>query len=560
MPYRCRVGLLVAICLLLQQASGAAVVSGATASTSLCMGREGATLKADRPSDACRSAIAGDDAFGGMALLQRDAGRRLREAFPDTPFPFAPALGRDATALAEEAVNGATAEADYSAGAASATAPSAEALAMPFPFKPALGPDALDLAVEEEARLADDQSGLSGAAPFVERSADEVQDVLRQRIAVLSEEKVASQENAEEYPLVSHHGSDLLSQAVGADLDVVAGAAPVSMQQRSQKHQQEHQQQQRQQQQQRGAAMHRNVASVAAAEKASSVISARFVARTSSTSDVGRETRKLLPTLLIAGLSCTMLILIALIIHQRLVQQVPGIAGRRLETAMTRSLSNTPVGSARQVGAVSSSRNLKASESVLMEELVVPPGKRMVCLLERRLYNEPQELVFDITSGHHRGRSPLMKVRVSETTKDRCPNVGLEYLSGESLTFFTTQELWEERPNSELGRQVSVALYGPSGAIFGQICRVPTERGVMYQVFKDHMRIDSPLYTFSGDFATHSIRVTECGPLGRLVASCEPSQAGDDEDVMQVKIEPLMDAGIVLLGLLAIDKIQRSRV
>jgi len=184
----------------------------------------------------------------------------------------------------------------------------------------------------------------------------------------------------------------------------------------------------------------------------------------------------------------------------------------------------------------------------LCDSLVVPAGKRLVCRVECRLHRERQNLEFDITSSPSRGQKPLLQVQAAETTawhasRPRVFIAGPEYhKEGGPLAILSTEDLYKAHLSNEERR---LSVLGCSGIFFGTI----RKSGSDYLLIRD----DSSFITFAGRFREHDVRVLHGD---RVVAIVEAVDAGS----YQVSIESGVDAGLVLLGLLAIDKCEQPPV
>jgi len=267
-----------------------------------------------------------------------------------------------------------------------------------------------------------------------------------------------------------------------------------------------------------------------------------------------------LPTLLAASLACTLLVFILLLLHHQRARASmsrigapPGTPdGSPLQTIDSQQTLK-PSGTAMEAQPGKPNREVSANDS-LCTALVVPKGKRMVCLVEARLYQERQDIEFKITSSLSRGCKPLMLVRVSETEQSD-PKIVLEQLPdgdaerGSVFASVSTTNLWEERMDSE----AVFTFLDASGSVYGRFTRTAPDS---YDLIAESQESDIPTLTFFGDLRDHSIRV-ETGSENKLVATVEPCRRSTLRASYQVSIEAGVDAGLVLLGLLTIDKSER---
>jgi len=275
---------------------------------------------------------------------------------------------------------------------------------------------------------------------------------------------------------------------------------------------------------------------------------------------VSSATRKLLPTLIASSVASTLLVFILLLCHHQRYRDwivVPknvadpaaeGEDGGDIPTAASvETLKPSNVSPRPGLGRSDQER----AEAILCTSLVVPKGKRMVCLVESRLRREPQDTEFRITSSQSRGCKPLMLVRVQEVQDTDTPKIVLEQLpdsedeSGEVFASVSTADLWEDESN----HQVEFTFFDASGEVFGQFGKTSSDTYNLARVQDD----SEPCLAFFGDFREHSVRVESCHD-SRLVATVEACRRSNLRDMYQVSIEPNADAGLVLLGLLTIDK------
>lgn len=169
--------------------------------------------------------------------------------------------------------------------------------------------------------------------------------------------------------------------------------------------------------------------------------------------------------------------------------------------------------------------------------LVVPERTRLACLVQNDVCRRKQDLSFDIRSVPSREGAPLFRIRVAEH-ETMGAGIYVETLSGrEQLAFLSTEALWQnsEHPVLEITR--------PTGVSYGSI-----EKGQNGEYFIIGKRGEK-LLTFEGDFQSHSIQVIS--PGGTVVAATLPESSLEE---YQAHIQARTDAGLVILGLLAIDK------
>jgi len=175
------------------------------------------------------------------------------------------------------------------------------------------------------------------------------------------------------------------------------------------------------------------------------------------------------------------------------------------------------------------------SSEPLCPLLIVPEGTRLACVVQNNVCRRRQDLSFNLRGKQSCGGAALFQVRVSERS-GLSAGIYVETLGGkEQLAFLATDELWRGSPRPVLG------ISRPSGEPYGSVRRGEGGEYVL-------QRRRSNIWVFSGDFAGHRIQVVTTG--GRFVASVWPGSA----DEYHVYVQSRVDAGLLVLGLLAIDK------
>jgi hypothetical protein len=172
--------------------------------------------------------------------------------------------------------------------------------------------------------------------------------------------------------------------------------------------------------------------------------------------------------------------------------------------------------------------------------LVVPDGTRLACVVQNDVRRRKQEIAFDISAVPARGGAPLFRMRVSELGRES-PGIFVETLgSREQLAFLSTEDLWQgntTRPKLSISR--------PWGLPYGEVQK--SENGE-YVV----ARGGTTLLVLTGDFASHTAQVLNSN--GQQIATT--LQTSPEE--YQVHMLSRTDAGLVILALLAIDKIEAN--
>jgi hypothetical protein len=172
--------------------------------------------------------------------------------------------------------------------------------------------------------------------------------------------------------------------------------------------------------------------------------------------------------------------------------------------------------------------------------LVVPDRTRLACIVQTDVCCRKQELSFDIRAPSAREGAPLFRIRVSELGQEGI-GIYVETLSGrEQLAFLSTEALW-------MGQQHPImAISRPMERPYGNI-----EKGENGEYLVSASNGER-LLTFVGDFHNHNIQAMS--PTGTVVAAT--SQTSPEE--YQAHIQARTDAGLLILGLLAIDKCENS--
>mmetsp|Transcript_53610 Transcript_53610/g.115818 ORF Transcript_53610/g.115818 Transcript_53610/m.115818 type:complete len:482 (-) Transcript_53610:119-1564(-) len=183
-----------------------------------------------------------------------------------------------------------------------------------------------------------------------------------------------------------------------------------------------------------------------------------------------------------------------------------------------------------------------SKKNYLCPTLVVPSGMEFVFAVREVVTRERQQISFSIID--MKGQ-PLSHVIVNETTGSKS-GIYLQMLDMTPLAYVRT-DMVHERPGS-----------------LPEICK-PSEKAYCVMVrgtqpecqyILRHMS-GQQLLTFQGDFKEKAINVLN--PSGRLVCATERRRLDfDSAPHYQVRVAPHADAGLLLCGLLAIDKLEGS--
>jgi hypothetical protein len=157
-----------------------------------------------------------------------------------------------------------------------------------------------------------------------------------------------------------------------------------------------------------------------------------------------------------------------------------------------------------------------------------------------------QNLVVHVCSIAERGSKPLFQARVVEADGDlEGPHraaISLETPGGEGrLAFVSTREVWTRTAGQEPAMEMTRA----SGAKFGTIKK--NEAGG-YTITGE----TGALAVYCGHAVKHEMRVSDS--CGATLAEVIPGRSSNAYDVV---VYPNVDAGLVILGFLAIEKKER---
>jgi len=180
--------------------------------------------------------------------------------------------------------------------------------------------------------------------------------------------------------------------------------------------------------------------------------------------------------------------------------------------------------------------------STLCPQLVVPEDCTLQCALPRIVCHRRQSLIVSINSLASPSETVLLQARVAEgdSAGPSGPGIHLELLGGEELAFLSTEDVWASRG----ARQPELGVARASGAAYATIRRTDPSTYVM-------ARGAAALMVFSGRFSRHELQVS-CAS-GQTVARVSP---GGTEGMYEVTVYTNTDAGLIILGLLGIDKLE----
>jgi hypothetical protein len=174
----------------------------------------------------------------------------------------------------------------------------------------------------------------------------------------------------------------------------------------------------------------------------------------------------------------------------------------------------------------------------------VPSGTEFVFAVQEVVTPERQEISFNIVD--LKG-TPLSRVILSESRSATQPKIMLQTMANAPLASVDTHE-WHQGTNEP------IPICRANGALFGRIQKEPSSGRYVIR-----HRAGRKLLTFHGDFHEKAINVMSC-ITGQLVGASEKCVVDfNSTSHYQVRVAPNTDAGLVICGLLAIDKLEGSR-
>jgi hypothetical protein len=181
--------------------------------------------------------------------------------------------------------------------------------------------------------------------------------------------------------------------------------------------------------------------------------------------------------------------------------------------------------------------------TTLCPQLVVPEDCTLQCALPRVVCRRRQNLIVSVSSLVLPSETVPLQARLAEGDSLGFLGAGikLEVLGGEEeLAFLSTEDVWA----SKGARQPEMEITRVSGAKYATIKKTDPSTYVM-------ARGAATLMVFSGRFSKHELQV--CCASGQTVARVSP---GSTEGMYEVVVYTNTDAGLIILGLLGIDKVE----
>lgn len=183
----------------------------------------------------------------------------------------------------------------------------------------------------------------------------------------------------------------------------------------------------------------------------------------------------------------------------------------------------------------------------LCPQLVVPERSKLRCAVPKSPFCSRQDTTVTISSIPGLGSNPLFQARLAEgesLASDEC-GIHLESLgSAEKLAFVCTAELWD-----------TSRTFPPKLAIM-RVGRLPyaTMQKTQYGDYVIACGLGT-LVTFSGDYLAYDIQIIN--GHNQTIAQVVSNACACEYEVI---VNPNIDAGLIILGLLAIDKTERNPV
>eukprot|EP00401_Gymnodinium_catenatum_P015028 CAMPEP_0117545278 /NCGR_PEP_ID=MMETSP0784-20121206/46012_1 /TAXON_ID=39447 /ORGANISM="" /LENGTH=491 /DNA_ID=CAMNT_0005342119 /DNA_START=155 /DNA_END=1630 /DNA_ORIENTATION=+ len=189
-----------------------------------------------------------------------------------------------------------------------------------------------------------------------------------------------------------------------------------------------------------------------------------------------------------------------------------------------------------------------AKDHILCPRLVVPMGMELVCNVRDVLHGGRQQVCFSILD---LDGQPISNVIVREVQGFPKCGIELQLLDTTTLAFVNT-EMVHRRPGGlpEIRR--------PGDELFCNIIGAYEEGGTRKYVLRSCSGVD--IFAFQGNFGEKAINAVD--PFGRLACAtrrCDVNfDRSPDVPYYEVRFAAHADAGLLLCGLLAIDKVESS--
>lgn len=185
----------------------------------------------------------------------------------------------------------------------------------------------------------------------------------------------------------------------------------------------------------------------------------------------------------------------------------------------------------------------RSQSHILCPNLVVPVGMEFVCVVPEALQTHAQNTTF--TTSDLDGKE-LMRVVVQEGRDMLQCGIRLEFMDGRQLAFLNTAAIYQDR-------HADIKVFRPTGEM---LCSLSREEALPNGKYTAHASVSGEkLLAFGGDFGRKTVRVVN--ETGRIVCATERcAVSGEGRPNYQVRVAPGGDAGLLLCGLLGIDKME----
>jgi len=180
--------------------------------------------------------------------------------------------------------------------------------------------------------------------------------------------------------------------------------------------------------------------------------------------------------------------------------------------------------------------------------MVVPSGADFIFAVREVLARERQQMSFSIVDAEGR---PLRPRPLFVSVRELEPPCGISLQIDEHCPL-----AWVHTEPLHMRRGGPPEIRRPDGTVFCSVLKEEySEAGAVKARYVLRGTSGIRLCTISGDFREKAVNVAD--PLNRLVCATE-RRIINGLQYYQVRVGPRVDAGLVLCGLLAVDKIEGS--
>jgi len=184
----------------------------------------------------------------------------------------------------------------------------------------------------------------------------------------------------------------------------------------------------------------------------------------------------------------------------------------------------------------------------------VPSGVELVFNVPESVKAERQQVVFDIADPDG---NAVCHVSVDETREGTRRGIFLQLLDGSPLAHVRTDSNYKQFPSSTLSH-----ICKTNGEVFCRLERVEDDNDGKDVAYFYVLRTTSGevLYEFKGTFGEKCINaISKDGTLACATRRCKLGIAGGEEAFYEVRVAAGVDAGLMLCGLLALDKVGHTQ-